>query len=213
MESLACSDAIQCQSHALLKVPRNPRHNQQRTGIDQHEIEHRLQRLRDVRAGSEQCLERLRVLLRRAPRDVRKRVRRQAEVGRVDRALGDRAVLEVPDVRRACAADLIELLRAADDERAHHAACGDALRVRVPELGLRDADDHAARARGVDDRAEDVEHRAEGQRFAVRRDERHRGVVVGREDERERYARDGHRRVGCRRGEEAAEGLQQVGGA
>ena len=88
-------------------------------------------------------------------------------------------------MRRARAADLVEPLRAADDERAPHAARAHALRERRAELGLRDADDHAAGPRGVDERPEDVEHRAEGQRLAVRREERQRGVVVGREDERE----------------------------
>ena len=138
-------------------------------------------------------------------------MRPEPKLRRVQHALRDPPPCEVPRPRLPRAAHLVEVLLAAHDQRALHAAPSERLRERRAQRAVGHAEHDAPRARGVEQRPEQVEQRAEGQRLAVRRDLRERGVEVRREEEGERRARD-VRRARCRRGEGAAERLEEVGG-
>ena len=169
-----------------------------------------------------------RVVGRRATRDGREVVDGQAKVGGVDRVLANRGGLRgrrvprvggrarhLPHVRVARDGDLVEVLGAAYDERMlDRGVARERVGEHGPERGRRDAEDHPARPRGVDERADEVEQRAVGERAADGRERREERVVVWGEEEGEvRVLGCGDVCVRRGRGERAAQRLEQIGGS
>ena len=122
-------------------------------------------------------------------------------------------------------ADLVEALIAAHDERAARPGSGEGCGEGCTEGGVGDADEGVWRGGGVEERPEEVEERAEGEGAPGGGEEGEGGVVVRGEEEAEgERAEDvwrgwsgGCGGGGCGRGgrgsEDAAEGLEEVGGA
>jgi len=229
-------DALPRPLNALLPVLGEARHDEERGGVEEDVVADGLDKVRG-RVDRKEGDEVRRVVGRRAARDGGEVVDGQAKVGGVDGVLANRRLqyyisvgisvgigigigsgrgaLDLPHVRIACDGDLVEVLGAAHDERVlDGSVAGEGVREHGTELGARDADDEAGGARGVHERAEEVEERAVGERAAERAERGETGVVVWREEEVEvRVLRGGDPRVRGGGRERAAQRLQQIGRA
>lgn len=209
---LSRRDALPRQPNPTFEISRQTRDNQQRRCIQQHEIKNRNQVLRDMVPARQQPFERPRILLRLPTSDARQRVRRQPKLRWVQRELRNDPILrQRPRMRLARAAHLVQPLRPTHHQRAPDTRVPQAPREGLAQRRVRDAEDHPVRVRRVDERAQDVEHRPEGERLAVRGEQREGGVVVWGEDECEGHAPDVGGDGGGGRGEFASEGLEEVG--
>ena len=135
------------------------------------------------------------------------------ELERVDLALGHRPVDDLADEVRPGRRELVDPVRAVDDERAARPELGEDLGDRAHERGRVDADHLGAGPGGVRQRAEHVEHGTRRQLAPDGRSVAHRRVVRGREHEAEAELVDRLRDPLRRLLEREAERLEHVGRA
>ena len=133
----------------------------------------------------EDVADRLRVLGRRAAAELGRVAALDAELERIDHALVHRAVDDLADEVRAGGGELVDPVRAVDDERAARTELREHLGDRPHERGRVDADHLRPRAGGVRERTEHVEHGTRRQLASHRRRVAHRRVMRRREHEAE----------------------------
>jgi len=167
--------------------------------------------LRNIVSRCEQRLERRRILLWCPAFGVVKRVRGQSKVGGAQRSLTYAAAIkEFPHVRVPRAGDLVQVFGSAHDKAALYARGLERRDEGRPEGGLCNSEDHSAGPRRVDQWAEDVEERAEGQRTPCWGEGGERWVVVPRGNKGERDVRNGSGGYGPWWYKDASETLQEV---
>ncbi len=110
---------------------------------------------------------------------------RHAQVERVDHSLADVAVDDLADVVRAGGRELVDSVGTVDDEGPPCSELREHVGDRAHERLRVDADHLGARAGGVRERAEHVEHGTRGELAADGRRVAHRGMVRGGEHEAE----------------------------
>ena len=143
--------------------------------------------LGNIVSRCEQRLERRRIFLRRPTFGVVKRVRRESKVGRAQRSLTYAAAIkEFPHVRVTCAGNLVQVFGSAYDKAAPYARGLERRNEGRPEGRFCNSEDHSTRPCRVDQWAEDVEERAEGQRAPCWGEGGQRWVVVPRGNKGER---------------------------
>ena len=133
-------------------------------------------------------------------------MRVESKLRGVEYSLDDVSVgRERPCPRVPRTADLVEAISATYHQRPCDALIAQRLCKRQPEFAFGDAKEYTTWTRGVDERTEVVKERAKGEGFAVGRDEDEGGVVLRREDVRERGAGDTRGLSRCRGGEMTVE--------
>jgi len=167
--------------------------------------------LGNIVSRCEQRLERRRILFWCPAFGVVKRVRRQSKVGGAQRPLTYAAAIkEFPHMRVPCAGNLVQVFGSAYDKAALYARGLERRNEGRPEGRLCNSEDHSTGPSRVDQWAEDVEERAEGQRPPCWGEGGERRVVVPRGNKGERDVGNGSGSYGPWWYKDASETLQEV---
>lgn len=101
-----------------------------------------------------------------------------AEQFGMDRLLGYLPVFDLPSIRRASTADLVQPFVTTYHQGAFDTTIKEGFGECCSEFAFGNTQDHTPRTSRVEKRSKNVEHGSEGKRFAIRSDEGEGRVVV-----------------------------------